>query len=69
MQGCLMTQATRPRRLMAPPDHPHNTQHERPVTKVAQNKASTRDATALLLASETCYVPHILMRISARTPR
>ena len=31
--------------------------------------ASTRDATALLLASETCYVPHILMRIiSARTP-
>ena len=32
LQSRLMTQATRPRRLMAPPDHPHDTR-QRPVTE------------------------------------
>ena len=68
LQSRLMTQATRPRRLMAPPDHPHDTR-QRPVTKSRPEssrdgtRASTRDTTALLLASDSCYVAHISMRI------
>ena len=74
LQSRLMTQATRPRRLMAPPDHPHDTR-QRPVTKSRPESgrdgapASTRGTPALILASDPCYVAHTAMRIYARTPR
>ena len=74
LQSRLMTQATRPHRLTAPPDHPHDT-WQRPVTASSPEcgrdgtPASTRDAAALVPASEPCYLPHIRMRASARRPR
>ena len=69
-----MTQSTGPHRLMASPDHPHDTR-QRPASQREPEGPQrslcepTRAATALRLTPASGHKPHITVRISKSRPR